>query len=85
MTLQIEKDLSSLLEDAGRSAEQTAREFIVVELYRQARISGGKAAELLGMRRMQFIERAAELGIPWFDLSPGELDEEFEAVRKLGR
>ena len=61
--MQIGDDLRSLLETTDRSPEQTALEIIVEELYRQSRISNGKAAELLDMPGVQFIQRASELGV----------------------
>lgn len=39
-----------------------------MERYRRASISGGKAAHLLGMPRLAFIRRAADAGIPSFNL-----------------
>jgi len=48
----------------------------VLELYRQREISSGKAAELLGMERTEFIRYAARRGIPFFDLDETELTEE---------
>ena len=42
--------------------------------------SSGKAAELLGMTKREFIRLLARKGIPYFDYSPEELAEEFETV-----
>jgi len=71
-------DLAALLGRADQPVEQVARELIVLELYRQRTISSGKAAELLGVSRQAFIERASELGIPFFAMS----NEEWEAERR---
>lgn len=43
-----------------------------VELYRRSLASSGKAAELLGIFRLEFIQRAAELGIPYFSFTEAE-------------
>jgi predicted HTH domain antitoxin len=64
--LDLGEDLSGLLATLGRPIEQTAREMIVLELYRQSLISSGKAAELLDISRLEFIQRASEAGIPYF-------------------
>jgi hypothetical protein len=40
--LDLGEDLSGLLATLGRPIEQTAREMIVLELYRQSLISSGK-------------------------------------------
>ena len=48
MTLQINEDLGNVLQADGRSPADAARELIVLELYREGKISRGKAAELIG-------------------------------------
>ena len=54
---------------------------MVLGLYRQGRISSGKAGELLGMPRFAFIQYASSLGIPFFDMTEQELDSELENAR----
>ena len=83
VTLQIDDDLSSLLHTCERTAEQSARELIVLELYRQHRISSGKAAQLLGTGKIDFIQRASVLGIAYIDMTPEELQQEFEDAGSL--
>ncbi len=83
MTLQIEQELTSLLLAPGQAPEQTARELIVLELYRQRKISSGKAAQLLHSTKMVFLERAAALGIPYFNLTAEEFDDELAESRTL--
>jgi len=85
MTLQIEDDLTRILQAAHESPEQAARELVVLELFRQHRISGGRAAELLKESREQFIHRAADAGIPYFDFTPDELKEEIDSAKQLAR
>lgn len=41
------------------------REAVVLELYRRGIVSSGKAAELLGMQRFDFVGYADKLGIPF--------------------
>lgn len=83
MTLQIEDDLTRILQADGESPEHAARELIVLELFRQRRISGGRAAELLNVSREQFIRQAAEAGIPYIDFDSNELDRELASVAAL--
>jgi hypothetical protein len=52
--------------------ERTARELIMLELYRRGAISGGKAASLLGMSRVEFIRYASGLGITYFTMTDDE-------------
>ncbi len=85
MTLQLDEDLSRLLESGDQPAEAAAREFIVLELYRRRRISSGKAAELLGEGKQEFLERADHAGIPYFDFTAEEWARELEAVEQITR
>jgi predicted HTH domain antitoxin len=80
-TLHIDNDLMAILERESEPIDQVARELIVFELYRRGTISGGKAAQLLGMERYAFIKRAASLGIPYFQITPEELDAEVKALQ----
>lgn len=71
-TLEIGEDLGALLEKLGQPVEQAARKIIVMELYRRNLISSAKAGMLLGMPRLDFIQRASELGIPYFRFTEDE-------------
>jgi predicted HTH domain antitoxin len=53
---------------------------IVLELYRRGTLSSGKAGELLGMARMDFIQHASRLGIPYFALTVDEWDAEMASL-----
>jgi len=75
--LAVDDDLMAVLGALDQPVEQTARNLMVVELFRCGAISGGKAAEPLGLNRLAFIRYAADLGIPCFDLTV----EEWEAER----
>jgi predicted HTH domain antitoxin len=70
--LDLGEELGGLLAKLGQPVEQAAREMIVFELYRRDLISSGKAAELLGIRRLDFIQRASELGIPYLRFTADE-------------
>jgi predicted HTH domain antitoxin len=81
--VELDQDLVDLLEELRRPVKQTARELIVLELYRQGEVSSGRAAELLGMEREAFIKRASKQGIPYFQLRGEELERELDASKKL--
>jgi len=70
--LDLGEELGGLVATLGQPVEQAAREMIVLELYRRSLISSGKAAELLGVPRIHFIQRASELGIPYFRFTDEE-------------
>ena len=81
-TLQIvfPKDLLALL-GAQPQAAETAKEFVILGLYQESRISGGKAAELLGLTRRGFVSLLARKGMDYFRLTPDEWEEEIATVK----
>jgi predicted HTH domain antitoxin len=83
INIPLDAELTGLLQMFDKPVPDTARELIVLELYRQGKISSGKAAELLEMQRVAFIQYASQLGIPFFDMTDEEWEAEVEQVRKL--
>ncbi|MFH1907825.1 MAG: UPF0175 family protein [Chloroflexota bacterium] len=74
------KDLLALL-GAQPQAAETAKELIILGLYQENRISGGKASELLGLTKRGFVSLLARKGIDYFRLTPGEWAEEVATVK----
>ena len=70
--LDLGEGLGGFLAALGQPVERAAREMIVFELYRRSLVSSGKAAELLAIPRLDFIQRASELGIPYFRFTESE-------------
>ena len=81
--VELDQDLVELLEELQRPAKEAARELIVLELYRQSEVSSGRAAQLLGMEREEFIRYASKRGIPYFQIEGEELQRELDAIKKL--
>jgi predicted HTH domain antitoxin len=75
LQIALPKDILSLLGDKSHAGE-IVRELILLGLYQEGRISGGKAAELLGLTKRGFVMLLARKGIDYFRLTPEELDEE---------
>ena len=73
------REFITLLGSPAQAAE-TAREYILLGLCLEDRISGGKAAELLGLTRRGFLSLLARKGIDYFRLTPGEWAEEVALV-----
>lgn len=80
-TLQItfSKDVMGLLGTKPQAAEM-AKEFIILGMYQEGRISGGKAAELLGLTKAGFVSLLARKGINYFQHTAEEWAEEVEVV-----
>ena len=83
--IELDDELVAVLSRLNQPVPQAARELIVLELYRQAIISSGKAAQLLGMDRFDFIRRASRLGIPYFRMSAEEVAADADAIRNARR
>jgi predicted HTH domain antitoxin len=75
-TVEIEDSLAALLHQTNQPLDKAAREMIVLELYRRGSLSSGRAAELLGMARMDFIHYTSRLGIPYIDMTKDEWEAE---------
>jgi predicted HTH domain antitoxin len=77
------KDFVALL-GAQPQASAAVKEYIVLGLFLEDRISGGKAADLLGLTRLGFVALLARKGIPYFRLTADEWAEEVATVRAWG-
>jgi predicted HTH domain antitoxin len=82
-TVKIEDSLAAVLHQTNQTLDEAAQEMIVLELYRRGSISSGRAGELLGMPRMDFIRYASRLGIPYIDMTKDEWEAEKTASESL--
>jgi hypothetical protein len=64
-TVQIDDELLASLPGGQPGPAAQLRELAVLELYRRRAISSGRAAELLDLRRGEFVRYASRLGIPY--------------------
>lgn len=70
----------------GINQEQIQRnvnEWLVLSLFIDHHISSGKAARLLNISRIEFLELLRNRGIAYLDYSQQDLEEEFESVKAL--
>ena len=84
LTLELPEELVKLL-GSPEAAAAKAREALVLALLREARISQGKAAHLLGLTRWDILDLMAEHHIPSGPETPEELREEVEDMRRYLR
>ena len=63
--------------------QQRVTEWLVLSLFVEGRISSGKAARLLNISRMAFLDLLRARGISYLDYTSDELAEEFAAVKML--
>ena len=83
LQLDLGQELVDVLRSLNRPVQQTARELIILELYREGRIATGKAAELFGMARSDFLQVASQVGVPYFEMTNQEWNDEVSESRKI--
>ena len=79
------QDLAAVLQALNRPIEESARELIVLELYREGKISSGKAAELLDVDRTEFLRMSSGRGIPFLAMTAEELAQDVDTAEELMR
>ena len=79
------EDLPKALGKTPQEFEQEVRFLVAAKLYEMGRISSGRAAELTGMDRVEFLESLGRYRIPVFNYSLEELEREIrEAKARAG-
>ncbi|MBI5194265.1 MAG: UPF0175 family protein [Nitrospirae bacterium] len=73
-------DVLDALATTYQDSADLIREAAVLELYREGRLSSGKAAEIFNMERFEFIRYAGMKGIPFIRISPEDLREEVKLL-----
>lgn len=64
--------------------QRRVTEWLVLSLFVEERISSGKAARLLHMSRVQFLDLLRLRGVTYLNFSDDEMQEEFDAAVQLG-
>jgi predicted HTH domain antitoxin len=82
-TLTIEYDDSVLLEASlpRQDFEREAKLLLAAKLFELGRLSSGKAAELCGMGRVEFLLSLPRIGISMTNLRPEDVDDEVAFAR----
>lgn len=75
------EDLPETLGSTPEEFEREIRFLVAAKLYEMGRISSGRAAELAGMDRVEFLESLGPYRIPIFNYSREELEREVREAR----
>jgi len=81
--IEVDEELIGILRELQQPIDKAATELIVLELYRLGKISSGRAAAVLHMSRVDFIQHASDLGIPYLRVTAEDLENEIETGRSL--
>ena len=81
LSLTLPSELCALLGSHAQASE-TVKEYVILGLYQDERISAGKAAELLGLNLRSFVSLLARKGIAYFRYDTQEWEREVKAVRQ---
>lgn len=73
LEIDVPETLLSYVDVNDAEYKKKIRELIAYELVKENKISFGKAAEMLGMTKIQFITDLGKMGIPYFDLENDEI------------
>ncbi|MBX2998648.1 MAG: UPF0175 family protein [Caldilineaceae bacterium] len=63
--------------------QRQVSEWLVFSLFKDGRISSGKAARLLKLTRIEFLSLLQRRGVAYIDYTPTELADELAAVKSL--
>ena len=83
ITLSINDDIPFALNESAEEFAQDLRFLAAVMWYRRGKLSLGKAAELAGYTKLDFIERMQREQEPIFDYGAAEMAAVFADVAKL--
>ena len=82
--VELPAELLALAGDADLQPSRAAAQLIALELFRENRVSLGKAAELAGMALEEFMEFSARRGVPLpYTVSDWETDHEAARILAL--
>jgi predicted HTH domain antitoxin len=61
------------------------KEGVVLGLFQEGEISSGKAAEILGLSKAQFLELLSQQNLPYLDADLTDLEREVAAAESAGK
>ncbi len=85
-SITVEVQIPEALRELGVSDEEIRREvpiLLVLKRFRQGHVSSGKAAQLLGISRPDFLDLLAKERVPIYDPGDQELADEMKSVQKI--
>lgn len=76
----LENDVADLFGESPEQVTQSLVEAGVLDLFRRHVISRGRAAEILGLNHVEFLQLSNAAGIPYFDWDEDNIEQELRAI-----
>ncbi len=83
VALELPRPLPDRLQGPTDERASTCRLLIALELFQEETVSSGKAAQIAGLSKSEFIDELGKRDIPYFTRTPEELEAEVEEMRRL--
>jgi predicted HTH domain antitoxin len=84
LEINVPSDLPALLRVSQQELAQEVQRWTALELFRSRKISAGKAAEVAGVSRAEFMEMTRQHRVIWADYTDEELETELREAVALG-
>ena len=84
VSLEVPEKLVTFIASDTKEDQVERNAMILYPYIRKGIISHGKAAEILGIFKMDLITLYGRLGLPYIEMTDEEIMEELETVRRLG-
>lgn len=83
ITIECPNHVLQALEETPKAFAREARVLLAAKLYEIGRLSSGRAAELAGMGRVQFLDVLKTYQVPVINLPPEEIEKDIQSARDL--
>ena len=83
VNIMVPQEMAPYITDTDQRISFERNAMILYPLIQNLTISHGRAAELLGIHKLDLIEFYNQMGLPYLNQSPESLDAELEAYNKL--
>lgn len=83
--IELPRNLLAALDIHESELGRLAKEWVLIELFLEGKISAGKAAEVLGLSKAQFLDLLDERNLPYLDADLKELEREAAAAQAASR
>jgi predicted HTH domain antitoxin len=83
--IELPQNLLAALDIPESELGRQAREWVLLELFQEGKISSGKAAEMLGLSKAQFLDLLNQRNLPYLDADLRDLEREVAAAESAGR